>query len=189
MWDVAHSSPGMLGEAPRPVRGVTLNSADIVLRLSQLVPGIHADPGGRLGFWHPDVQIKQGLYYYHKHICSMDRGNMPQWPEWETEEGLAEVPLDYAIAHSDFPVLSLKPDGSSSMHESDTAFVMRPMLSEIKCIGWAEVFWRVLKAGIPGLTPAIIAATFRVPMDWYGQLKASPLSESYQQAKSRGFAE
>jgi len=177
----------MLGEAPRTVRGLSLEAHEVVRILAEAVPGIHADPGSRRGYWHPNMDQFQGLYYYHKHLCSMDRGTIQQWPEWTTEEDLVEVPLDYALRHEDLPVLSLGEHGEAVMEEWSTACVMRPMLKEVKRIGWAEVFWQVLNANL-GLTQEWFARSFHVPMDWCGQMKKSPVAASYEEAKRRGFA-
>ena len=187
MWSVERGNSGLIHPAmPTRTSGQSLDTSKIISALSNIIPGIQADPGGRLDVWHPDRDKFQGLYWYSKHICSMDRGQAPQWPEWVTEEGLVSVPLDYALAHEDLPVLSLK-NGKPDMCESDEAWIMRPTLKEVKKIGWAEVFWRLCKSDAP-VSPKILSALFHVDMDWYGSLATSPLDASWNEARRKGFA-
>lgn len=178
-----------LGRGATPLQGGQwLDSHVIVQSLHALDSGFHSDPGARLNIYHPEMDEKQGLYYWSKHVASMDRGMTPQWPEWWTKEELVPVSLDYALRHEDFPVLDIKPGGDMSLQESDTAYILRPRVDRVRRIGWAEVFWRVLNLHLPHVRPWHLAAAFRVPMAWCGTLVQSPLSQSFQDARARDMA-
>ena len=190
----------IVGEGASPTlplsRGtIRLDSALVRTRLESRVPGLHFDLGGRQGVWHPDQEKVQAVRYYYRHICSCDRGEMPQWPEWTLAEGLASVPLDEALKHEEMPILDIDPleetgllSDASRLYEHQKALVWRSQVDDIKRIGWAELFYRLLKANLPNLTPEWFAVTFRVPMDWYMQIQVSPLSWSFNRAKEKGWA-
>ncbi len=181
---------GVIG-ATQPVQGgFSLDSSVIVSKLQELDPGFHADLGSRLGVWHPNMDRWQGLFYMQKHICSLDRGASPQWPEWTTVNDVVEVPLDYALLHDDMPILDFDPFREhESVGEEPTASILRPVLDDVQKVGWAEVFHRLLKSGVHSdINVGWLARTFGVPMDWYAKMGMSPLSYSYQYAKDRGMA-
>jgi len=166
-------------------QGIELHMDTVARILAETYPGFHADLGARHRIWHPEIGLEQGLYYYHRHISTMDRGFSPQWPVWSMIEEPVEVGLDYAIRHEDFPTVMLwpgeepevKPDGSQ------IATVLRPRPDCVQMVGWAEVFWRVLKKlNLPGLTKGWIQQQFRVPMDWYDQIRLSPIEWSRRKA-------
>jgi len=131
----------------------------------------------------------QGLFYFHQHLCGLDRGIAPQWPVWDTEEGLQEVPLSYAVTHEDFPVLNVNACETTQddFDAADTAFVMRAQLTDVNKIGWAEVFWRLLHFNLPGITREYLETRFNISMAWMDQMNDSPIMESYNQAEARGW--
>ena len=154
----------------------SLDSAVVVSRLEDKIPGIRADIGGKTNRWHPGIGDFQGLYYNDRHICSMDRGRMPMWPIWSTTQGDVQVPIDYALAHDDFPVVESY-DGSTYWDDSYMASVQRPVLDDVTRIGWAEVFYQLIKRGY--VTKQWIEAMFGVPMDWIDSVPCSPLQHSF----------
>lgn len=183
------NSPDLLqGAAPLGTGEARLDSAVVIRKLEEHVPGLHADLGSRHGLWHPRQREVQGLFYFHRHICSMDRGIMRQWPEWDTKEDLVEVDVDYALLHEDFPVVAMAPGSrDASLQEGQTAYVLRRTLDRVRSVGWAEVFWQLLAKKVPGVTAPWLAATFRVPMDWISGTKISPLSMSFEEGRRRGM--
>lgn len=169
-----------------PQGGVWLDTSVIVDKLRQADSRFHADPGARLNIWHPDQSRMQGLYYWQKHLCSMDRGLTPQWPEWSTVAGLSEVGIDYAMTHEDFPVLSLV-DKDNMENGKGTALIERPCIDDVKRIGWAEVFWHVINHRVPGIDAHWFAKTFRVDMAWMAETAGSPLSHTFRIALDKGM--
>ena len=102
--------------------------------------------------------------------------------------GLVEVPLDYALAHDDLPVLKLNAAGEAEMREHTVATVMRPKLKSVVHVGWAEVFYHLIRLNLHGLDAKWLQTTFRVPMDWYGNIKNTPVVKSFLIAKGKGYA-
>lgn len=168
-------------------RGASLDSAVLKRELESLSQLFVLDLGARHRLWHPDQDRFYGIRYGHRHICSCDRGIMPQWPEWTTEEDLVEVTLDYAMLHDDLPVVSFIGPKAPDLRQPQMAAVMRPTLKEVKKIGWAEVVWRLMKAKIPGLDVPWAVHNLRVPMDWYTQMPKSPLVWSFDLAAQKGW--
>ena len=188
MSDLAIRRDAWLGEdTARPLQsGVPLDTLVIIRELSAHDPGFHADWATRQNVWHPRQDELQGLFYYHKHVSSMDRGMAYQWPEWTITEDLVQVPLDYALLHDDMPVLDLLPGETPELLEGSMAAILKPQLDDVKTVGWAEVMYHLCRGGY--VTPGWCARTFNVPMDWYGTLRTSPLLHSLERASEKGFA-
>lgn len=188
MWAATRD---VFNTGPKTFGPLALDASTVASTLAEQTPGLHFDLGGRHNFWHPEQQKWQAVKYFSRHICSMDRGAMPQWPVWRTKEELVPVPLDYALAHEDFPILDIplaKDPNIPIMHPAMKALVMRPRFDEVDKIGWAEVFYHLLKANLPGITRAWLQHTFNVPMDWVGELKVSPLTYTFFEAEKAGWA-
>jgi len=163
--------------------GHTLDSADVIAKLAKACPGIHADWGGRLGLWHPRIEERQGLFYYHKHICGMDRGVLRQWPEWSACEEMVEVDMAYAITHDDMPVCMGACDEDSPL--PDTALVYRSKPDRCLHLGWAELFFQLTKRNLPNIDRRFLERTFKVNLAFLDQMKCSPVSLSYQKLDQR----
>ena len=176
------------GDGTSPDQGIRIHHLDITKKLSEAFGGFNCDIAGRLGLWTPRQRELVGLYHFHKHVSSMDRGWATQWPQWTTKAGLVEVSLDYALAHDDLPIVNLTSDGQAILKDQTVATVIRPKLKSVKRVGWAEVFYYLLKLNIHGLDTHWLSRTFRVPMDWYGNAERPPLDQSYFIAKKKGYA-
>lgn len=102
---------------------------------------------------------------------------------------MCEVPLGYALDHDDFPVLDILPgqtpeDNMEMLADtSAAAMVLRPQLDDIDYVGWAEVFWKLLRAGVPDIDTYWLSTTFHVPMDWYATSNKSPVFQGFERAK------
>ena len=89
----------MLATQTGPEHGTTLDSATVERGLKELCPSLHFDMGAKLGIWHPKIQDRQGVFYNGGHICSMDRGVIPEYKLWSVSESVVEV--DWAEADKD----------------------------------------------------------------------------------------
>jgi hypothetical protein len=74
-------------EGPKGVENVEsfgfyLNEADIKKGLQEINPDIHFDMGGNLNLYHPSIERWQGVFHNGRHICSMDRGVIPEYDCW-----------------------------------------------------------------------------------------------------------
>lgn len=185
MWEFPKRTSQLVGDTDRNLQhGTTqIHSSDLVEKMRKRQCLISSDVGTRQGIWHPNIENRFGLMYGHKHVCGVDRGWLPQWPIWEYEEDLVEVPLQEAMLHDDFPTLTLT-DGEEKIGEHTHALVMRPQIVDIENMGWAEVVWKVCKARIPGLDPTFFRSF--LPMDWYGEIGAPPVVACFNGARRAG---
>ncbi len=192
-WSTQTKMEADLGSAETGVTqgGLNLYMPDVQSRLDLRTAGLCFDTGSRLGLVHPYMDTRQNVRYYHKHLCSADRGTSPQWPRWSMIQDLMEVDIDYALRHDDLPVLDIGPGCQYGdvpyCDEGDTALVMRPTMDDVEKIGWANMFWHLLKANIPGITTEWLASTFRVSMDWYGGMRLSPLASTWVEGVKNGW--
>ncbi len=177
--DVGPMDIGSMDGGPQRRQGQTLDAAHVIEVLGKQCPGIVADRGGRHGLWHPRIETRQGLYFYHKHLCAIDRGEIRQWPEWSAEEELVEVPVEYAITHDDFPICMGACDEDSPL--PDTAFVFRSKPQRCEHLGWQELFYRLLSHDLPNITRPWIERTFRVDLSPMIELGDSPVAVSFKQ--------
>lgn len=68
--------------------GESMDETKLKNGLRTLNPDIHFDMGACLGKYHPHIDRWQGIFLYGKHICSMDRGAIPEYNVW----ALAKMP-------------------------------------------------------------------------------------------------
>ena len=168
--------------------GVSLNMSDVAAKLIERCPGLAVDAGGRLDIWHPKISQYQSLRYWHKQICSMDRGWSPQWPTFTVEEGLERVPMDYAVAHEDFPIFDVPKEFEDGVpFETNHALIWRSQVDDVDKIGWAEVFYRLLGKRVPNISVRWLRHEFKVPMDWYAVQPGSPIGNAYAEAAEKGM--
>ena len=180
MIEAVHNFEGDISRAQFKPGEPSLDTAVIIAKLNKLDPGYHADLGSRLDNIHPDIEKRQGLYYWGHHICGMDRGQTPMWPEWNTEGTLVEVPLDYGLKHEDIPLLDFDiSKGLSEIPENPMARVMQPRLTSVEKIGWAEVFWKLAHDPVAPIAPDVLGKLFNVPTDWVMSIGSSPVGRSY----------
>ena len=178
---------GMQGEAS--LAGELLVDMDTIAeKLNEHYRGfVQGDRDGLLlEEWRPRMDL-QNLRHMHKHICSMDRGKAPQFPRFRTRTGMKEVPLSYALAHEDVPMVCMA--DTSVMEDPDghhaTAMIEATQIDDIGMVGWAEVFWRITKA-CPWISMGDLGRIFRVPVDWSGDIKGSPLHTLWAAAERHG---
>lgn len=155
-------------------KGKVLDASVIAMKLTDRCPGMNFDWGGRHNIALPRQREFQGVFYYAKHICGMDRGHVPEFPEWYCHNQLVSVPLDAAL-REDFPILSMDSQGNPNIDEHTNAFAVRKTPQRVLKIGWRELFLRLVNARLPGITPAWLGKTFGVPMDWLKSGEEKPM--------------
>lgn len=147
-------------------------------KLEKRCPGLHFDLGGRMNIWHPRQEHLQGVRYYHKHICSMSRGMLPQFTVWKTKEQMVRVSVDEA-ARQAIPIFALDPlTGLPGNPEASShGFAMKEVKDDIETLGWMELFHHLCVARLPGITPDWLAKTFNVNMGWFGKIRPEDMDD------------
>lgn len=156
-------------------KGNFLDANDIALKLEKKCFGLHVDWGGRHNILLPRQNEFQGVFYFAKHICGMDRGYVPEFPEWLCKSSIASVPLDEAM-RNDFPILSMDSKGKTNVDEHTNAFIEKKVPYRVSKVGYRELFKRLLNQKLPGITAGWLAKTFRVPMEWAAGGEEAPMS-------------
>lgn len=168
--------------------GHTLDSAVIEKGLRELNPDIHFDMGTKLGQWHPYQSTRQGVFYHGQHICSMDRGLVPEYKQWSMRVRYAPCRLDewdgndesvkikWAVVPPSTPgYIELAMDVLAGKLENysirDDGQIMRLeahreqlVPDKIVWVGWRHTFEKILLHKIPGVTRDTIATKFGVDM-------------------------
>jgi len=182
MHQVAQSADIYGAEYKRPAPAKTstrgIDSVVFVQRLAERCPGIHVDIAGRQNIWTPRQDEFMGLFYWQKHICGMDRGIMPEHPEWEWTEEMVRVPVEVA-ARDDIPLLSLDGINCPDHQMATCGFAMRPTQSKVIKVGWRDTMQRVIRASLPGLTRLWLQSTFRVDLTNISDRSPRPLRQSW----------
>lgn len=154
--------------------GRYLPEAKLKAALTGLNPGFHFDVGGNLDMPHPMMEHRQGVYFINHHICSMDRGNIPEYKIWMLEPGVEDVSWgdidrfdDVQIAYveimphdAEFEAAWLafeaKRDGyhlgmtGKLFHYRACRPSMTP--SYVEYVGWRHTLHRILNKRIPNVT-------------------------------------
>lgn len=170
--------------------GHTLSYPVVEKGLQELQPGIHFDMGPRLNMEHPFMAERAGVYYDGKHICSIDRGIIPEYKVWTQEDGAVEIPIVDAERYDDavvafVEILPTSPiyqdawDLAAKGHDNykidrradgDKLFHHRCMRvvkvrGRVLRVGWRHTFERLVAAKIPGVTRQSLATKFGVDMN------------------------
>ena len=67
--------------------GLTIGMVRMKRGLERCVRGVHFDPGGKLGMWHPRIGEWQGVYVDDNYVVSMDRNDpIPEYNVYATDE-------------------------------------------------------------------------------------------------------
>jgi hypothetical protein len=154
--------------------GRFLPEARLKAVLKGLNPGFHFDVGGNLDFPHPMMEKRQGVWFNGHHICSMDRGNIPEYKIWMLDDGVEDVPWGEIDRHDDVQIAYMeilktdpgyeqawlafeaKRDGyhldasGKLFHYRACRHTLVP--SYIEYVGWRHTLYRILNKGIPNVT-------------------------------------
>ncbi len=147
---------------------------------------MHFDLGARFGLWHPYADTRQGVYYRELHICSMDRGVIPEFKVWETQKRIVPIPwaqadredasIKYEVLPLDTPnyqdLLVLAESGADPEYMLRDGKVLKCQcfgyeMASKRCVrvGWRHTFERILAAGVPGVTRPALSEKFSVDMN------------------------
>jgi hypothetical protein len=155
--------------------GRYIPEARLKAALMSLNPGFHFDVGGNLELPHPMMDKRQGVWFNGRHICSMDRGNIPEYKIWMLEPGVEDVSWgdidrydDVQIAYmeimahdAEFESAWLAYEAKRDGYHLDTATgklfhyrACRPSMtpSFIEYVGWRHTLHRILNKRIPNVT-------------------------------------
>jgi hypothetical protein len=142
--------------------------------LTGLNPGFHFDVGGNLDMPHPQMATRQGVYFNGQHICSMDRGNLPEYKIWMLEPGVEDVDWVDVDKYDDVQVAYMEIMPTDAEYEDAVlAFeakrdgyhlalsgklfhyrACRPSMtpSYVEAVGWRHTLHRILQRQIPNVT-------------------------------------
>lgn len=170
--------------------GHTLSYPVVEKGLQELQPGIHLDMGPKLGMEHPFMAERAGVYYEGRHICSIDRGIIPEYKVWTQIDGAVEIPIteaeryedavvgfveilpenpiyhdawDLAVKGHDNYKIERRQDGDKLFHHR--CLRIQKVRGRVVRVGWRHTFERLIAAKIPGITRQSLAAKFNVDMN------------------------
>ncbi len=153
---------------PQSMMGTVLNEIQIQAALIRLNPGFHFDWATKFNMWHPYQNGKQGVYFNGKHLCSMDRGQIPQAPIWSTKTEGCRVPAsDLSYAEAVDPMKSEEVEFKSDGREVPTGyyFVIRQVKDRLLWIGWQALLRKVVLRNIEGVTAETLGKELGVTID------------------------
>lgn len=172
-----------------PAWGQTFDAAVIEAGLRRLQPDMHFDMGPKLGMYHPWQTVRQGVYYLGRHICSMDRGRVPEYKVWSVAEHEVPVSIHEAddedcrlryelLPHNTLGYLDIKNEALKgrvvdAVVRDDgevmrlRAYKIRKERDRIVLVGWRHTFETILLHQVPLITRQNLGETFGVDMYKY----------------------
>lgn len=164
-----------------------MGEVDVKRGLQELNPDLHFDMGTALNQWHPHQAIRQGVFYAGRHVCSMDRGSLPEYKIWDVMTAPVEASFsdaDKEDVHIAFRVIDKtdpnynelleaartgKFDHLTIREEDGALLYLRPLKigkvrGRCRLVGWRHTFEALIRARIPGVTRESLAAKFGVDM-------------------------
>jgi hypothetical protein len=162
-----------------------IDSVVIERGLREINPDIHFDMATNLGAYHPMQSIRQGVFFHGQHICSMDRGPVPEFKQWQVVIRTTEVGWEEADKE-DVDILwhTVRPDDPEYVHAllrceaRDNSFQIRPdgtvlrltpvakrkVRGSVIQVGWRHTFEALLRRDLPKVTRMALAQKFGVDM-------------------------
>jgi hypothetical protein len=161
--------------------------ADLVEKgLRELNPDLNFDLGARTNQYHPQMDTRQGVFFREDHICSMDRGIIPEFKIWKTTKRIVELPW-YAADREDASISYVSVPKShpeyedllaKGHNEANPEYMVKTdgKLLKLQCmgyepvkktclrVGWRHTFERILAKELPGVTRKAIEKKFGVDM-------------------------
>ena len=166
--------------------GKTLDSFTVEKGLRELNADMHFDLAAAIGQVHPYINQRQGVYYKGRHLCSMDRGTIPEFKVWTMKEADDNVQwadadkedskIKYEVIHPASPAYADLYAEARKGRRDDLAihdngqlvrrWVAAPRMvrDRVVRVGWRHTFERIIMAQIPNVTREAIAAKFNVNM-------------------------
>lgn len=159
--------PGYV-EIPQEMMGQALTCLEIQSALWRCNPDFHFDLGAALNLWHPYKEGKQGVFFRGKHLCSMDRGNIPQVPIWATETKYLRVPASdcsYGEITADTTMEEVEYLLDGTERPSGFYHVKRQVKGRMLWIGWQATIRKILTHKIPGCDRSALEMELGVTID------------------------
>lgn len=166
---------------PQNMLGTMLNEFTIQRALIKLNPKFNFDWGGRLGIFNPKQTRIQGIWFGPKHVCSMDRGNIPQAPIWSTKREMVRIRYEDATAGERLdPIYSEEVEYGLDGLERPTGwvYVLREMKDDLLFIGWQAVLRKIVSKNFPGVTAEALSRELRVTVDPLKEVGAAEVAEN-----------
>jgi len=126
--------------------------------LQEMNPDIHFDLGGNHDIFHPGILERQGVFLNGKHICSMDRGVLPEFSIYDLKMATVKVPIS-----------SISPGQVAVPVElgGDMAWVQRPVRHRVLRVGWRHTIEKLIKNRVAGVTRKAVSEKFNVPLLYF----------------------
>ena len=169
--------------------GATLNYVDVARGLRELNPGITMDLASKQNQPHPFESVRAGVFYHGKHICSIDRGIIPEFTIWDSDWGQVPIRMCEIERYEDSKVvyaqvletderynyaLMMAQRGDDEYHLGKTgkvfnvhAFRWTRVKHRVLRGGWRHTFSRLIAAKIPGVTERSLSLKFGVSLMKY----------------------
>lgn len=172
---------------PRSYMGQTIDEALIRSALIEMNGDFHFDLGAAHGIWHPQIDNRQGVFHKGAHICSMDRGMVPEVPIWTMKRERVRVPAHEVGVHDDFPSFEVQwADGKPQ--QTGFAFVTRPERDQIIFVGWRHTFRQIIRARVPGVTQQKIELKFGIDLGPKPGIQDEEIPEEERPQLTLGYA-
>jgi len=173
--------PGYV-EIPTNMLGQAFDEITLKAAMIRLNSQVHFDLGGNLNIWHPYQDGKQGIFFRGRHVCSMDRGIIPQAPIWSTKtEGMRAQAKDMTWAELTDPMtmqeVEYLADGNSRL--TDWYFVKRRVKDRLLWIGWQASLRKVCNKDIPGITAHTLGTELGITLDLLRTVDACEVAENH----------
>lgn len=166
--------------------GHPIHESTIKAGLRELNPGLHFDLAAATGQLHPFIHQRQGVYFQGQHLCSMDRGMIPEVKQfgvrsmrvpaewWEADKD--DVSIEWVTIRPEMPgyrdlreLADKQLDCNYALRDDGSLMKMQPMKTikaRGRCItlGWRHTFEGILRHGLSGVNRMTLGAKFGVDM-------------------------
>lgn len=166
---------------PQDMLGQPFNELTLKKALWALNPDFNFDWGARLNIWHPYQDSKQGVFFKDRHLCSMDRGQIPQAPIWSTKREsvrVAEADLSYAETVDPMTAQEIEFLTDGTQRPSGYYFVFRQTKDRLLFIGWQATLRKICNSKVPGVTPESLGRELGITFDTLREVEACEVTEN-----------
>lgn len=168
-------------EIPTNMLGQAFSEITLKAALWRLNPDMHFDFGGNMNIWHPYKEGKQGVYYRGKHLCSMDRGNIPQCPIWQTKRESCHVharDMTWAELQDPFTMAEIKFNLDGTQEQTEYFYVVRPVKDRLLWVGWHATLRKIINSNVPGITAQTLGDELGVTYDIFREIEEMEVAEN-----------
>ncbi len=154
---------------PASEMGTILDEVDIKRSLLELNPDFHFDLGGCLNIDHPYQIIRQGVFFKGRHLCSMDRGLIPEFAIYSLRTTQVRVPscdVRYSELSAPTTIWEFITDADGNEVETGVVSVRRQERDRIIRVGWRHTLYIVLGKKFPGVDEFTLGLKLGVDLTW-----------------------